>query len=91
MGGRLKEKGGTFLQSPGAGSYNLPNKMIEHPGKSFGKRLETRHFPGMLGNGPAGYNVDKAQSKLSFSMGGKLENLEVKKRNFAPGPGAYEL
>lgn len=24
-------------------------------------------------------------------MGGKLENLEVKKRNFAPGPGAYDL
>ena len=24
-------------------------------------------------------------------MAGKLENLEVKKRNFAPGPGAYEL
>ena len=65
--------------------------MIESPGKSFGKRLENKHFNGMLGNGPASYNVDKMKRSQSYSMAGKLENLEVKKRNFAPGPGAYNL
>ena len=43
-----------------------------------------------MGPGPGGYNVDKKRTlNVSYSMGGKLEDLNFKKRNFVPGPGTH--
>jgi hypothetical protein len=44
MGSKLKSKNGTFEQSPGAGTYNPPSKVVESPGKSFSKKLYSSHY-----------------------------------------------
>jgi len=46
---------------------------------------------GRIGPGPGGYTGDKPKRQnFSYSMGGKLEDLSFKKRNFVPGPGTHE-
>lgn len=58
----------------------------------MGERTVIKDLKGTLGPGPGGYSVDKQkQNNVSYSMGGRLEDLEFKKRNFAPGPGNYEI
>ena len=58
----------------------------------MGARTEIKSLAGKLGPGPGGYSVDKSKSgNFAFSMGSKLEDIEFKKRNFAPGPGNYEI
>jgi len=91
MGAKLNTKAGTYEASPGAGTYNPPTKVIESPGKTFSKKLYSSHYKGMLGTGPAAYNVDKKKTQnFSYSMGGKLQDLAFKTANFAPGPGTHE-
>ena len=49
----------------------------------MGEKTKIKQLTGVLGPGPGGYSVDKAkQENFAFSMGGKLEDLEFKKRNF---------
>lgn len=56
------------LNVPGAGSYNLPSRLVESPGKTMGKRIDIVELGGKLGPGPGGYNVDKAkQGNVAFS------------------------
>jgi len=44
MGAKLKGNSSTFEKAPGAGTYNLPSKVIESPGKSFSKKLFDNNF-----------------------------------------------
>jgi len=92
MGAKLKGNSSTFEKAPGAGTYNLPSKVIESPGKSFSKKLYNSHFKGDLGTGPSGYSVDKKKvQNFSYSMGGKLADLAFKTANFQPGPGTHDV
>jgi len=80
------------LNVPAPGAYEIPAKIVESPGKSMGEKTVIKSLAGTLGPGPGGYNVDQQKkANFSYSMGGKLEDLEFKKRNFAPGPGNYEI
>lgn len=89
MGAKVQTEN-TKLNVPGAGTYESPSKIVESPGKSMGVKFEQKSLKGVLGPGPGGYSVDKAKkANLSYSMGSKLEDIEFKKRNFAPGPGNY--
>ena len=56
----------------------------------MGQRTAIKDPKGKLGPGPGGYAVDKAKvSNFAFSMGGKFEDLEQKKKLFVPGPGTH--
>ena len=58
----------------------------------MGEKTIIKQLAGVLGPGPGGYDTVKLKtSNFSYSMGGKLEDLEFKKRNFSPGPGNYEV
>ena len=82
----------SYIHAPGSGTYDIPSMLIESSGKTFSKKLVTQSLKGELGNGPAMYSVDKPRKNdLRFSMAGRLEDLEFRKRNFAPGPGNYDL
>ncbi len=50
--------------TPGAGSYDLPSKVVEKPGKSMGIKLESAMVKrnSAAEPGPGGYNVDKSKS-----------------------------
>lgn len=75
---------------PGAGSYVQPSMIIESPGKSMGSKFEIKMLAGRVGPGPGGYNADKQKNQnLHYSMAGKLEDLEFKKRKYVPGPGTH--
>ena len=81
----------TASNTPGPGAHSLPGKVIESPGKTFSMKLEPKSVQGMLGNGPGSYNPNFAKKlNHSYSIGAKLEDIDAKKRNFQPGPGAYE-
>ena len=46
---------------------------------------------GRLGPGPGGYAADKSKkNNLSYSMGGKLVDLDFKKQGYKPGPGTHD-
>lgn len=56
------------LNVPGAGSYDLPQKIIESPGKTMSKRLDIEALAGKLGPGPGGYSWDKLKvGNVAFS------------------------
>ena len=56
------------LNVPGAGSYDLPSKIIETPGTTMGIRLNNQTLEGKLGPGPGGYTYDKPRKdNVSFS------------------------
>lgn len=50
MGGRIKEMDKTFSPSPQA--YNIPSKVVEKQGKSFGVKLRSSLASGDLVPGP---------------------------------------
>lgn len=78
------------LNVPGPNSYDLPSKIVESQGKTMGAKSPSKHQAGELGPGPSGYTYDKAKKdNVKFSMGGRLEDLDFKKKNFQPGPGTY--
>jgi hypothetical protein len=53
---------------PGAGTYNIPDKIIESPGKSMAAKLKNLSLEGKLGPGPGGYTVEKPRrDNLSYS------------------------
>lgn len=57
----------------------------------MGSKLHTKGLAGTYGPGPGGYAADKQKkANLAYSMGKKLEDLEFKTANFAPGPGRYD-
>jgi hypothetical protein len=58
MGAKTNLENGR-LNVPGAGSYDLPSKIVESPGKTIGQKLDITSLAGKLGPGPGGYNVDK--------------------------------
>lgn len=79
MGAKVQTEN-TKLNVPGAGQYEIPSKIVEKTGKSMGVRYEIKTLEGKLGPGPGGYTVDKQKKQnFSFSMGGKLEDIEFKK------------
>lgn len=58
--------------SPGPSVYDIPSKIVEKQGKTFGLKVaglkDTTQAPG-----PGAYSVDKLkQENYSFSMGSKL-------------------
>lgn len=56
----------------------------------MGTKTVIKQLKGKLGPGPGGYSVDKPKNEnLSFSMGGKLEDLEFKAKLYVPGPGSH--
>lgn len=56
----------------------------------MGQRMEIKDPKGKLGPGPGGYAADKAKKQnFSYSMGGKLEDIEFKKKAYVPGPGQH--
>lgn len=89
MGAKVQSEN-TKLVVPGAGTYESPSKIVESQGKSMGVKYEVKSLAGKLGPGPGGYSVDKQKKQnLAYSMGGKLEDLEFKKKNYVPGPGTH--
>lgn len=67
MGAKTNLENGK-LNVPGAGSYELPSKLSESPGKTMGQKLEIISLAGKLGPGPGGYNVDKQKTgDVAFS------------------------
>lgn len=60
-----RDQSGNF--NPGPGSYELPSKMVEKPGKTIGlpREIKLCDFPG-----PGTHTYDKPKHKnVSFSMG----------------------
>jgi hypothetical protein len=56
------------LNVPGAGSYDLPSRLIESPGVSMAVRLQNKSLAGVLGPGPGGYSADKLKrGNVAFS------------------------
>ena len=74
--------------SPGPNQYDIPSKVIEKQGKTFGIKLKGSLTNDTLGPGPGGYNNEKnKKDNYQYSMGQKLHS-NSKERN--PGPGAYQ-
>lgn len=85
MGAKFVEKKNTATMNPAASMYNLPSKIIESPGKSFGGKLnyEEKRTQGTIGTGPGGYDHERSMKlrnkNLYYSMGAKLPDLDFKK------------
>jgi len=65
--------------------------LIESSGKTFSKKLVTPSLKGELETVPRCTFDKPRKNDMRFSMAGRLEDLEFRKRNFAPGPGNYDL
>lgn len=88
MGERLSSKSDSRYQTPSPDKYNLPSKMIEHPGKTIGMKLKDTSLEKKLNDpGPGAYNGEKLKkNNLQYSLAGRLRDsigLNV------PGPGTY--
>ena len=56
------------LNVPAPGAYDLPEKIVEHPGKSMGLRLSSGSREGSIGPGPGAYAIDKLKDNdLKYS------------------------
>lgn len=80
----------TSIDTPGAGSYSIPTKIIESTGKTMGAKSESKTK--LLGPGPGGYNVDKAKrNDLKYSFGAKGKDIAAEQQQYKPGPGNYNI
>jgi hypothetical protein len=56
------------------GTYNIPSKMVETHGRTFGLKPEIKETSNVFVPGPGAYTQEKAKERnLSWSMGKKLE------------------
>ena len=73
--------------SPPPNSYNIPSKIVEKDGKTFGLKLKGLTTTDKLTPGPGTYAQEKAKrADLQYSMAQKLGDS---KGLLVPGPGAY--
>jgi hypothetical protein len=77
--------------SPGVGTYTLPSRIKESPGKSFSKKFELKTEQGTLGHGPASYTVLPKSTSHCYSMAVRTADPHHVNRKHEPGPGAYDL
>jgi hypothetical protein len=69
-----KAKNGLKLDTPGAGHYEMPSKIVESQGKTMAMKYKQKSEAGILGDGPGAYNPDLKKSQdFKFSMGLKLK------------------
>jgi hypothetical protein len=88
MPGRAKDVDRSSSPSPNL--YNIPSKVIENQGKSFGLRLQSSlvSASALRNPGPGQYQTDKPKKdNYKFSMGTK--NSALKSNTMVPGPGSY--
>ena len=91
MGAKLKDPVTTNMVTPSCDKYNIPSKMIETPGKSLTAKRPAIDMMANIGKGPAQFNVSSPKkNNFAYSMAGKLDDFEIKKTNFIPGPGNYD-
>ena len=74
--------------SPPPNSYNIPSKIVEKDGKTFGLKLKGLTTTDKLTPGPGSYAQEKAKlGDLQYSMACKLADS---KGLLVPGPGTYK-
>lgn len=75
---------------PSPNAYNIPSKVVEKQGKTFGLKLGSSMEGGnKFVPGPGTYSQDKQKrDDYKYSMGAKLDGGNSK--NNSPGPGMYE-
>eukprot|EP00347_Sterkiella_histriomuscorum_P004831 403358922 len=72
---------------PGPQSYEIPSKVIEHPGISIGIKPHSEMNQTVSLPGPGRYDPQNKPKKIAFTMGSRYKQ---KLRNLVPGPGDYE-
>lgn len=64
----VKSGGAQSLETPGPGGYDLPSKITESPGKSFGSRYKDENPTHLQAPGPGAYTHEKQKNKnLSYT------------------------
>ena len=75
---------------PGAGTYDLPSRLVESTGKTMGAKTAGARDR-VNAPGPGAYKQDKQKREnYSYSFGGKIDDLLAKQQMYKPGPGNYE-